>query len=108
MQKPLYTMDTAFITTVHVFLGFCDWQIRHGAILGLSRVSKTCRNLPMKDGLSEVAWSKLSERQVAERDTRVLQAFNLAQVQNNWRVVLAIDSLSCPLKIRRYYCKPAS
>lgn len=34
----------------------------------------------MKDGLSEVAWSKLVERQTAERDARVLQAFNLAQV----------------------------
>jgi hypothetical protein len=34
----------------------------------------------MKDGLSEVAWDKLTERQKAERNIKVLQAFNLAQV----------------------------
>ena len=61
--------------------GISDWSIRHEAILGLSRVNKTCRSLPMKDGLSEVAWAKMVERQAAERDTRVLQAFSLAQVR---------------------------
>lgn len=60
--------------------GISDWSIRHEAVLGLSRVNKTCRSLPMKDGLSEVAWAKMVERQAAERDTRVLQAFSLAPV----------------------------
>lgn len=56
------------------------WQIRHGAVLGLSRVNKTCRSLPMKDGLSDVAWAKLAERQALERNASVLQAFSLTQV----------------------------
>ena len=57
------------------------WQIRHGAVLGLSRVNKTCRSLPMKDGLSDVAWAKLAERQALERNASVLQAFSLTQVR---------------------------
>ena len=60
---------------------FPSWSIRYEAILGLSRVSKTCRSLPMKDGLSSVAWSKLMERHAAERDPRVLEAFNISQVR---------------------------
>ena len=60
---------------------FFDWSVRHGAVLGLSRVSKACRSLPMKDGLSDLAWWKLVERHKAECDIKVLQAFSIAQVQ---------------------------
>lgn len=35
----------------------------------------------MKDGLSDVAWSKLEERYQIERDPRVMQAYNIAHVR---------------------------
>lgn len=73
-------LGNTILTLYRTCPDFCAWSVRHGAILGLSRVNKICLHLPMKDGLSEVAWAKLVEREAAERDTRVLQAFNLAQV----------------------------
>ena len=57
-----------------------SWSVRHAAVLGLSRVCKVCRKLPMKDGLSSVAWSKLVERETAEKDDRVSEAYKLSQV----------------------------
>ena len=60
--------------------GFSSWSIRHGAILGLSRVCRVCSNLPMKDGLSEVAWRKLMERHTAENDSRVIEAYKVSKV----------------------------
>lgn len=52
----------------------------------------------MKDGLSEVAWSKLVERQAAERDPRVLQAFNLAQVGPKRKQARRLKHAEQPLK----------
>ena len=76
------TNTTATIApiTLFIFIDFPSWSVRHAAVLGLSRVSKTCRSLPMKDGLSNVAWSRLVERHTAESDPRVLHAFNISQV----------------------------
>ena len=48
--------------------------------MGLSRVCKACRSLPMKDGLSDLAWSKLLQIHAIEKDSRVSQAFDIAQV----------------------------
>lgn len=67
---------------MHVYtVWLASWSVRHGAILGLSRVNVMCRSLPMKDGLSDVAWCRLVDRHRAEKDPRVLQAFNIAQVK---------------------------
>ena len=49
-------------------------------MLGLSRVCRVCSNLSMKDGLSEVAWSKLIERHSAENDARVIEAYKISKV----------------------------
>ena len=57
-----------------------SWSVRHCAILGLSRVCRTCRKLPMKDGMSNVSWSKLMQRHSIEKDNRVLEAYKLSQV----------------------------
>ena len=59
---------------------FMAWTIRHGAVLGLSRVCHTCKQLPMKDGLSTVAWSTLVSSHSTEKDARVLEAFKMSQV----------------------------
>ena len=59
---------------------FMAWTIRHGAVLGLSRVCHTCKQLAMKDGLSSVAWSTLMNGHSTEKDTRVLEAFRMSQV----------------------------
>ena len=47
----------------------------------------------MKDGLSEVAWGRMVERQAAETDSRVLQAFNMAQVSAACSMVYGGTSL---------------
>ena len=39
-----------------------------------------CSSLPMKDGLSEVAWSKLMERHTIENDSRVIEAYKVSKV----------------------------
>ena len=72
--------------------GFSSWSIRHGAILGLSRVSRVCSSLPMKDGLSEVAWSKLTERHAAENDSRVIEAYKVSKVH-----VYSVECLEAPV-----------
>lgn len=56
------------------------WTIRHAAVLGLSRVCHTCKQLTMKDGLSSVTWSTLVHGHSTERDNRVLEAFKMSQV----------------------------
>ena len=35
----------------------------------------------MKDGLSEVAWSKLIERHSSEKDPRVVEAYKVSKVK---------------------------
>lgn len=61
-------------------LDLSSWSVRHCAILGLSRVCRTCRKLPMKDGMSNVSWSKLMQRHSIEKDSRVLEAYKLSKV----------------------------
>lgn len=41
---------------------------------------RVCLDLPMKDGLSSVAWSKLMERHSIEKDNKVLEAYKISQV----------------------------
>lgn len=60
--------------------GLPSWCVRYLAIVGLSRVNRTCQSLPMKDDLSNVAWRKCVERRSAEPDKRVLKAFCISQV----------------------------
>ena len=69
------------IMLMHMHTDFSSWSVRHGAILGLSRVCRVCSRLPMKDGLSEVAWSKLMERHDSESDSRVTEAYKVSKVQ---------------------------
>jgi hypothetical protein len=79
---------------------FMAWTIRHGAVLGLSRVCHTCKQLAMKDGLSSVAWSTLMNGHSTEKDTRVLEAFRMSQICPDVDgPLLAVDSgtLSSPL-----------
>ena len=61
-------------------LGFNSWSIRHGAVVGLSRVCLVCSDLPIKDGLSDIAWSKLMERYSTENDARVIEAYKVSKV----------------------------
>ena len=56
------------------------WAVRYVAVLGLSRVSKVCGRIPVQDGFSHVAWSKLMDRHSSEHDSRVLEAFKVSQV----------------------------
>ena len=51
------------------------------AVMGLYKVSRTCQRLSMKDDFSKVAWTKLMEQQMQERDQRVQNAFIVAQVK---------------------------
>ena len=62
-------------------IGLNSWSIQHGAVLGLSRICQAYSNLPMKEGLSHVAWSKLMERQSTENDARVIEAYKVSKVQ---------------------------
>ena len=39
-----------------------------------------CHDLPMKDGLSSVAWSKLMQRHSLEKEDKVLEAYKISQV----------------------------
>ncbi len=78
---------------------FTSWTIRHGAVLGLSRVCKVCRHVPMKDGLSNVAWTKLVERDSEEKDGRVLEAYKLSQVP----VLICMGLIACREPVEQYY-----
>eukprot|EP00731_Ephydatia_muelleri_P024106 Em0016g377a len=62
------------------FAGFPSWAVRFVAILGLSRVSRVCSKMNLKDGVSAVAWTRLMEAHSVERDKRVMEAYKLRQV----------------------------
>lgn len=53
----------------------------------------------MKDGLSEVAWSKLIERHSAENDARVIEAYKISKVYTtDYRVYILKTGLKKILK----------
>lgn len=63
--------------------GLPSWAVRFVAILGLSRVSRICTKMNLKDGLSTVAWDRLMEAHSMERDKRVMEAYKLRQVSTD-------------------------
>ena len=97
----LYSSFTSYCSSSHLFLSLSmlmfpsplllhfssplsphpeSWFVRHCVILGLSRICHTCRDLPIQDGFSGVAWSVLQKRFSLESEQRVLQAYKLEQV----------------------------
>ncbi|CAI8036202.1 hypothetical protein GBAR_LOCUS20305 [Geodia barretti] len=56
------------------------WMVRHCAVLCLSRVCRTNRQLSVKDGLGGSAWSLLMQGHSTEEDSRVLEAYKMSQV----------------------------
>ncbi len=66
--------------------------MRHAAVLGLSRVVRVCKRVPLREGFSHVAWRGLTELHTAEQDPRVTEAFKLALVTTTLHTTCVIIS----------------
>lgn len=77
--ESVISLSRALILHPHP-VGFPSWAVRFVAILGLSRVSRVCSKMNLKDGVSAVAWTRLMEAHSVERDKRVMEAYKLRQV----------------------------
>jgi hypothetical protein len=59
-----------------------SWRIRYGAMKGLVRVCRHYSNDVTKDGVTNTAWSLLTQRQSTESESRVLEAIKIAKVEH--------------------------
>lgn len=59
-----------------------SWKVRYGAIDSLVRVCRYYGNDPTKDGITNVTWSAVTERQSTESEPGVLEAMKIAEVEN--------------------------
>ncbi|ELT91335.1 hypothetical protein CAPTEDRAFT_201911 [Capitella teleta] len=72
-----------------------SWRVRYAAIQGLVKICRCCVNDSTKEGLRTVAWNTLVNVPSKEKDSRVLEALKVGQVDANIENLLR-EHLSVP------------
>ena len=73
--------------------------MRYSAIQGLVKLCRCCASDPNKEGLRTVAWNTLMRAHAMERDTRVLEALKVGQVDASIEKLLSQHLVVAPASL---------